>query len=92
MLLKIDTQGTDRSVLLGAEQLLGRTSAIQCELSLIPLYKGVDNEWLSTIDYLGGLGFSLAGLHGIATDSSLRLQEIDGLFVRSQRLPNRARY
>lgn len=36
--LKIDTQGYEREVLKGASRLMPRVRALECELSLVPLY------------------------------------------------------
>jgi hypothetical protein len=38
--LKVDTQGYEAEVFKGATDLLPRISALECELSLVPLYDG----------------------------------------------------
>lgn len=40
VVVKVDTQGYEREVLIGAEASLGRIDAIQLELSFVPLYEG----------------------------------------------------
>lgn len=81
LLLKVDTQGFDRQVLDGASALMERTVAVQCELSVRPLYEGMGNDWLETTRHLAARGFELAGLFPLARDRQLRMLEMDGVFV-----------
>lgn len=81
VMLKVDTQGYDLPVLQGARELLSRVVAVQCELSVQPLYDGMTNDWRKMIDVIQSWGFELAGLFPISQDDRQRLLEMDGVFV-----------
>lgn len=55
--LKIDTQGYELQVLLGAEQSLKRTKILQLEVSLIHLYDG-QPDWLDLMSFIKARGFT----------------------------------
>ena len=81
--LKIDTQGYEKEVLLGATNTLLKASAIEVELSLVPLYKNqplLPELW----DLLNGLGFQLVWVErGFVDPGSGFMLQVDGLFTRS---------
>lgn len=81
--LKIDVQGFEREVLKGASATLARSSIVQLEMSLLPLYEaGPSYRWL--VEFMEERGFHLVGLEpGIAAQSGLLLQA-DGLFATDQ--------
>ncbi len=82
-LLKIDTQGYEDRVLTGAHGILQSVVAIQCELSLIPLYAGqpLFDEMRSKIE---AMGFELFAIFpGYVHEQTGRTLQIDGFFVRS---------
>lgn len=79
--LKIDTQGFEHQVLLGATRTLARCLAVQVEISLVPLYEGVVPTW-RTIALLGEAGFDLAYTAPVFQASDGRMLQIDGTFVR----------
>ena len=82
VLLKIDTQGYEERVLAGAAGILDRIRAIQCELSLAPLYRGqpLFDEMRERVDRLG---FELyAVFPGYVHDRTGQTLQVDGLFVR----------
>lgn len=82
-LLKIDTQGYEMPVLLGATALLPHIRGIQLELSVIPLYEG-QTLYRETIDWLAGQGFELWNLiPGFLDESNGRLLQFDGIFFRN---------
>jgi FkbM family methyltransferase len=56
--IKIDTQGYEWEVLMGAKECLKLASAIMCEVSLCPLFKG-QKPWREILDYLEAQGFYL---------------------------------
>jgi FkbM family methyltransferase len=81
-LLKIDTQGYEMPVLLGAKALLPHIRGIQLELSVIPLYEG-QSLYRELIEWLGEQGFELWNLiPGFVDKSSGRLLQFDGIFFR----------
>jgi FkbM family methyltransferase len=83
ILLKVDTQGYEEEVLAGAGLVLGSVTALQLELSLVPLYAGAPSL-LRMLELCENLGFQLHGLiPGIYDERSGRLLQMDGLFVRS---------
>ena len=80
--LKIDTQGFEKEVLLGATATLKGVDCLQLELSMTTLYDGqtLFPEILAMVE---GAGFTLAGLYEAFTDqNTLRILQYDGLFVR----------
>lgn len=83
--LKIDTQGFEREVLLGAGEMLGRISAVQAELALRPLYEG-QQRWFETVDWMEAHGFRtvLAKENGIDRGRS-EVLELDVVFVNDRR-------
>jgi len=83
ILLKIDTQGFEMSVLQGAAGLLPYVHGIQLELSLIPLYQG-QPLYREIIEWLADQGFELWNvMPGFLDESNGRLLQFDGIFFRS---------
>ena len=82
LLLKVDTQGYEEEVLAGAELLLKRVSAMQLELSLVPLYQGAP-DLRRILELCENFGFQLHGLiPGFFEEKTGRLLQMDGLFFR----------
>jgi len=80
--LKIDTQGYEQQVLLGAPKTLKKAKMIQIELSLVPLYGG-QMLMFDMINELHKVGFEVFDLVPILFNAaSGRLLQVDGLFVR----------
>jgi FkbM family methyltransferase len=80
--LKIDTQGFEKNVLLGALQNLSKITGIQIEMSLVELYEG---EWLyeEIIQFLKNLGFLLFSVEpGFCNEGTGQLLQMDGIFYR----------
>jgi FkbM family methyltransferase len=84
--LKIDTQGFEREVLIGAEQLMDRIDAIEIELSLSELYEGqalLPELW----SIITKAGLRPAWVErGYRDPNEVWLLQVDGLFVREQAL------
>jgi len=82
--LKIDVQGYEREVLLGASETLKKTVAIEIELSLTEMYNGqplLPEVW----DMLVALGFRPAWIEpGFRHPTDIWLMQIDVLFVREE--------
>lgn len=80
--LKMDTQGYDLQVLKGAGTCLDRISAIQTELSVRPLYDGMES-FPDSIACLNELGFEITGLFPVTRDlDHLRIIEVDCVMRR----------
>ena len=80
--LKIDTQGYEWNVLLGATSILQQTVCILCEASLVPLYEG-QKGWRDIVDHLEQLGFTLWGIQrGFTDENNGQSLQVDLLFVR----------
>lgn len=82
--LKIDTQGYEEMVLLGAESSLNFVRGIQIEMSFIPSYKGsMTFDQMKT--KLNDLGFYLMALENGFYDKKTGKQlEIDGIFYKNK--------
>ncbi|MEO8005027.1 MAG: FkbM family methyltransferase [Betaproteobacteria bacterium] len=83
-LLKIDTQGYEDRVLRGAQGLLPNIVAIQCELSLVPLYAGqlLLDQMRSNIEAMGFVLFAV--FPGYVSEQTGQTLQIDGFFVRPE--------
>jgi len=83
LLLKIDTQGYEEEVLAGADRVIENVSSLQLELSVAPLYQGAPSL-RRILELCEGLGFHLHGLiPGFYEETSGRLLQMDGLFLRN---------
>jgi len=77
---KVDVQGYELQVLDGGSATLARSSIVQLELSLSPLYATAPS-YLEVIEFMEGRAFHLVGLEpGFAAQTGLLLQA-DGLFA-----------
>ena len=82
LMIKVDTQGYELEVLAGATGLLPQTSALQLELSLVPLYEGAPT-FADAIDYMKSRGFELFSIApGFKDRRTGRLLQMDGIFLR----------
>ena len=82
ILLKIDVQGFEKSVIQGSLEILPIVNALQLELSLVPLY---ENQVLlyEMISILDNLGFEVHGIIPGFTDIKTgRMLQVDGIFIR----------
>jgi FkbM family methyltransferase len=82
--LKIDTQGFDHQVILGAKKTIEAISVLQFELPLQKIYKGVA-DCSDTLELLYESGFEISGLFPISVDEHMRAVEMDCVMVK--RLP-----
>jgi FkbM family methyltransferase len=84
VMVKIDTQGTERKVLDGARGVLPAIRIVQIELSIVPVYQG-EPSYLETIDHLADLGFApVLFIPGYFNRRTARLIGMDGVFVRER--------
>ena len=85
--LKLDLQGYEAAALAGAAGILSSVRLVECELSVVPLYRG-QPLYVEMIDLLAGLGFVMIGLsEGMIDPSTGCLMQIDAVFVRGGRPP-----
>lgn len=82
VLLKLDTQGYERPILLGARACLPQICSVQLELSLEPIYTG-QPRIEEMIALLRELGFSMYTVwKGFEDHKTGAVLEVDGLFLR----------
>ena len=79
--MKIDTQGFEKNVLLGAKSTLKSIKAVQLEMSVQPLYKG-EELYYQLSDYLYLEGFRLIKIIRGLTKNDGELLQFDGVFMR----------
>jgi FkbM family methyltransferase len=81
--LKLDVQGYEPHVLAGAPQLLAHTSAVQLEMSLLPLYEG-EALMPEICARMSADNFDLWDFEPSFRDpTNGRLLQVDGIFTRS---------
>ncbi|HUQ50325.1 MAG TPA: FkbM family methyltransferase [Terriglobales bacterium] len=80
--VKIDVQGYEEQVLMGAPELLKRASGLMLELCLVPCYKD-QMLFESMLNRLTSLGFEMWNLYrGTRDPQSARLLQVDAVFFR----------
>jgi FkbM family methyltransferase len=82
LFLKIDVQGFELPVMLGAAHVMENVRLLHLELSFIELYSG---QWLfeDAFTFLSGQGLRLWDMWGVFRHPrSGRLLQVDGLFIR----------
>jgi len=82
--LKIDAQGYEDEVLKGATQLMHRVSALEIELSLVPLYQGqlLIGEMITMLYQLGFRLVAVAPKPVFCESETGYTLQIDGTFVK----------
>jgi FkbM family methyltransferase len=81
--LKIDAQGYEYNIIIGANESLKLIIGIQLEMSLEPLYVG-EKPMCEMINYLLAKGFRLMSLEPGAVDGNNgQMFQIDGIFFRT---------
>jgi FkbM family methyltransferase len=81
--MKIDTQGFELEVLLGAECSLSKIDAIECELSLVPVYDG-QPLFFSVASFLYDRGFIAIWLQRGFQSPDGDMLQFDALFRRAK--------
>jgi FkbM family methyltransferase len=80
--LKIDTQGYEMLVLLGANGIMDKIVGIQIEMSIIPLYDG-QALYQELLTWLEKQGFEIWDIEPVLyDDKSGRMLQFDGIFYR----------
>ena len=82
VLLKIDVQGFELTLLQGAERSLPKIDAVYVELSFVEFYEGQALAW-EVIDWLRQRGLNLTGVYNMAYDQSGRAIQADFSFERN---------
>jgi len=83
--LKIDTQGYEKPVLLGAQGIMDKIVGIQLEMSVIPLYEG-QALFQELLTWLDDAGFEMWGIApGFMNQTTGRMLQFDGIFFRPPR-------
>ena len=86
IMLKIDVQGFEKNVLLGATKTLKKAKILFVEMSLIELYKG-EASFSDIVKMLEKKGFELYAITPAFMDNSNgRMLQVDGLFVKKEAL------
>jgi FkbM family methyltransferase len=82
--LKIDTQGFEWEILIGAEETLNKVAGILVETSFVELYSG-QKLWLEVIGYLELKGFLLWSLNpGFMDACTGKLLQADAIFIKKE--------
>jgi FkbM family methyltransferase len=85
--LKLDVQGYEKEVLLGANLTLAQVVSLEVEMSLVELYRGqplLDDM----VGMLQGFGYALVWIQPLYIDpSSGYLWQVEGLFARRSETP-----
>ena len=81
--LKIDTQGYERQVLLGANERLSSFLGVQMELPIMHLYEGTW-KFHEAVAYMSDLGFEISNIMPVNYDQAdtVSLVEVDCIFRR----------
>lgn len=84
VMLKIDTQGFEKNVILGSEKVLDKITLMQLEMSVVALYEN-ETSFIEMIKFLDNKGFELFSLeNGFSDEKTGRLLQLDGLFVNKK--------
>lgn len=80
--LKLDTQGFDMEVVVGAEQTIERIPALQTEVSIRRIYKGMPS-FFEAHQILAAKGFDIGELFLVSHDQLMRAIEFDCVMINS---------
>lgn len=80
-LLKLDVQGFEKKCLLGCTEFIDRFLALQVELSVTPLYDGMDS-YVRMIEYIDEIGFTPSIILAQSPSQFPKLIDFDVIFVR----------
>jgi hypothetical protein len=83
--LKLDVQGYEKKILMGAEGCLDQIIGIQLEMFIVPMYKD-QPDWREMLEFMQRNGFALWKVEPGARDPETgRESEMDGIFFRTGR-------
>ena len=85
LLLKIDTQGSEIDVLLGANGVIKNIKCLFIEVSLVPLY-AKQKLWLEVIKYLKNLGFEVWSIDQLLKNNNTgQTYQLDIFFYKTKK-------
>ena len=85
LLLKIDTQGSEIDVLLGANGVIKNIKCLFIEVSLVPLY-AKQKLWLEGIKYLKNLGFEVWSIDQLLKNNNTgQTYQLDIFFYKTKK-------
>lgn len=79
--LKLDTQGYDLNVLMGAEQCISKITGVQTELSFIKIYNQMP-KYSDVLTYLEHIGFNVSMFFPISFEPDWCAVELDCILLR----------
>ena len=80
--LKMDTQGFDLEVMRGAGERIKNIAALQTELSMVQIYRGMP-DYVTVISEMSKHGFEPSGMFPLTSDKKMRLVELDCTLIRA---------
>lgn len=83
MFLKVDVQGYELQVLEGGVETLGKSSLVQLEMSLLPIYETAPT-YQDVLEFMEDRAFRLVGLEPVFAAPTGVLLAADGLFASEQ--------
>lgn len=81
--LKMDTQGYDLNVFIGARNSVNSIVAILSEISFLPIYDGMP-DYHQVLKEFEASGFVVTGLFPVTRNEDLSMIEMDGVLVNKQ--------
>ncbi|MDP9225708.1 MAG: FkbM family methyltransferase, partial [Actinomycetota bacterium] len=83
MFMKLDVQGYELQVLEGGLETLGRSSLVQLELSVLPIYETAPT-YRDVLQFMEEHGFRLVGMEPVFMSPTGLLLAADGIFASAQ--------
>ena len=79
--VKIDTQGYEKNILIGASKVLKKIKGIMLEVSVVPIYKGEKN-FIEMIKFMEKKGFYVWAIErGFSNKNTARVFQLDIIFI-----------
>lgn len=79
--IKIDTQGYEKNIILGASRVLKKIKGVMLEASILPLYRN-ENNFTKMIQFMKKKGFYVWAIErGFSNKSSGRVLQLDIIFI-----------
>ena len=79
--VKIDTQGYEKKILLGASKVLKKIKGIMLEVSVVAIYKG-ERDFIEMIKFMKKKGFYVWAIErGFSNKNTGRVFQLDIIFI-----------